>query len=551
VSGDVHIFTDASEMAIIGDLTGLEPNVNAATDCTAKNGCGVHVHSGTACTDSTTQGGHFFPKGGSWVTDPWASVIYKSTNATGHSAFSLPQLSTGAYDIGGKAFVVHNKHGSRVACGVLVEVTDGVVSTVTSSLKPGGPLARVTMYTSGSEVIFAGSASGLEPDLTDGANCTATNGCGIHVHRGTACTDSASQKGHYYDSSALSVDPWLLVKYAPSSTAGAAAFIFRTDVGYASAGVDGRAFVVHNNAGARTACGLLGRGLAPGKAGANHNFTIPHLDSMHARWFPCSARTNPTLGKKPKAASMATGIPVGRTRLGLPDFDPQFLSAAAGGSLDFAIAELSDDEPSSSHKAKGPTEPLPSWMDCAKYDCPEEKNIDSQCAMVELPTCYEPVPEANADECLLGAERLPVFVKCFRGKGKDDRKALWMMQGGPGGSAEIFEYLMFTLKANLGDSWDVCYMDHRGTGRSSFLGCPSIQAEQPGSPDGPAIGSEEVGQCAESMRWNLHNSTFAYSTTSAAMDLVSVFQRLNVDLGIKPYLYGVSYGELLIIYVYP
>ena len=173
-------------------------------------------------------------------------------------------------------------------------------------------------------------------------------------------------------------------------------------------------------------------------------------------------------------------------------------------------------------------------MDCARYDCEEEKSVDSQCAMVELPTCYSPVPEANTGECSLGDQKLPVFVKCFRGKGVN-RKALWMMQGGPGGSAEIFEYLMFTLKANLGPEWDVCYMDHRGTGRSSYLGCPSIQAEQPGSPDGPAIGSDEVGQCAESMRWNLHNSTFAYSATHAAMDLVSVFQRLNVDVGITPY----------------
>ena len=331
VSGDVVVFGDTTELAMIGTVSGLEPSLDAAgTDCAATNGCGVHVHSGTSCTDPASQGGHYYPaetpsSTSPWITDPWAKVRYQSTNASGDAELNIPQLTTGAYDIGGKVFIVHNSTGGRVACGVLTEVTDGVVSTVTSALLPGAPLARVTMFTQGQRVVFAGSASGLEPDLIDGTNCTAKNGCGVHVHKGKSCADAASQEGHYYDSAAIAVDPWLQIKYAPSSPSGNAAFIFRTEVGYAASGgadVDSWAFVVHNSAGVRTACGLLGRGIAPGKPGANHNFTIPDRHSMHARWFPCSARTNPTMGPKPKAASMATGVPVGQTRLGFPEFDP-------------------------------------------------------------------------------------------------------------------------------------------------------------------------------------------------------------------------------------
>ena len=47
-------------------------------------------------------------------------------------------------------------------------------------------------------VCFVGSAMSLEPDLESvhgggGSDCTAGNGCGVHIHAGTGCGDKAAQ----------------------------------------------------------------------------------------------------------------------------------------------------------------------------------------------------------------------------------------------------------------------------------------------------------------------------------------------------------------------
>ena len=50
-------------------------------------------------------------------------------------------------------------------------------------------------------ICFVGSGEGLEPDLAStygggGTDCTAANGCGVHIHSGFGCTDSSAQ-GEY------------------------------------------------------------------------------------------------------------------------------------------------------------------------------------------------------------------------------------------------------------------------------------------------------------------------------------------------------------------
>ena len=47
-------------------------------------------------------------------------------------------------------------------------------------------------------VCFVGSAATLEPDIKlvyggEGADCTAANGCGVHVHAGTDCVNTETQ----------------------------------------------------------------------------------------------------------------------------------------------------------------------------------------------------------------------------------------------------------------------------------------------------------------------------------------------------------------------
>jgi len=253
-TGEVTIFTSTSGLTGTGSGTGLEPSLTAASkgglNCTATNGCGVHVHSGTACTNASTQGGHYF----SSARDPWIPVGYTSTSSKGDASFKF-DISDGATDIAGKPFIVHSNGGGRVACGLLSEVTSGVRVASLAQLSTSGVTGSVTIYAASDKVIGAGSAMGLEASLADpsvgGSDCTAMNGCGVHVHSGTACTDATTQGGHYYTGRS---DPWEQIRYSSTDASGSASFIFSVN---GPSDVTGKPFIIHNNAGGRVSCGLL------------------------------------------------------------------------------------------------------------------------------------------------------------------------------------------------------------------------------------------------------------------------------------------------------
>jgi Cu/Zn superoxide dismutase len=131
---------EAGEVCFFGKAYGLERELVSfkadpvGVDCTAGNGCGVHVHSGTSCTNSTMQGGHFY----STTNDPWATTGYLTTDADG-SALFFDCVSTGETDMEGHAFVVHANDGSRVSCGLLMSVPEEASSP--SSAGKLAPLA--------------------------------------------------------------------------------------------------------------------------------------------------------------------------------------------------------------------------------------------------------------------------------------------------------------------------------------------------------------------------------------------------------------------------
>ena len=83
-----------------GHISGLQAGLETAT-CTATNGCGVHIHAGMGCEDSTAQGGHYFVD--PVMSDPWVEARY-SSDADGMSTFS-DTLMIGTDDIEGRAFV--------------------------------------------------------------------------------------------------------------------------------------------------------------------------------------------------------------------------------------------------------------------------------------------------------------------------------------------------------------------------------------------------------------------------------------------------------------
>lgn len=115
-------------------------------------------------------------------------------------------------------------------------------------------------------VCFVGCGAGLTPDIASvygggGEQCSAANGCGVHVHSGFGCEDSAAQGGHWYDSATVAVDPWKQVGYKLTSADGTAEFTDCVQVGYDVKSdpdlLKGRAFVVHNEDGSRASCGCI------------------------------------------------------------------------------------------------------------------------------------------------------------------------------------------------------------------------------------------------------------------------------------------------------
>ncbi len=101
-------------------------------DCNFTNGCGVHVHNGTSCNDTLTQGGHFY---GDVAIDPWLYTMYYSTDFLGE-AYYTGCVETGISDdsmFSDRPFIVHSNNGSRVSCGMLQ------VSAVASPTAPSTP----------------------------------------------------------------------------------------------------------------------------------------------------------------------------------------------------------------------------------------------------------------------------------------------------------------------------------------------------------------------------------------------------------------------------
>ncbi|CAJ1965219.1 unnamed protein product [Cylindrotheca closterium] len=201
-SGSVVVFADTSDGTTVGyggHVMGLEPGL-LASDCPATNGCGVHIHSGMGCEDSAAQGGHYFAD--PIMTDPWITAQY-SSDAEGSTTFGA-SLEMGTVDLEGRAFVVHAEDGSRVGCGILSKVESHLGAGL-ASLGDSSAMGSVTaLPVADTDLIcYMGYAMNLEPDLSafyaphQGPNCTATNGCGTHVHAGTSCDSTETQMGHY------------------------------------------------------------------------------------------------------------------------------------------------------------------------------------------------------------------------------------------------------------------------------------------------------------------------------------------------------------------
>lgn len=152
-------------------------------------------------------------------------------------------------------------------------------------------------------------------------------------------------------------------------------------------------------------------------------------------------------------------------------------------------------------------------------------------------------PEGFRDECAAIAmpldhddpagEKIDVFIS-RRGSGS---RQLWLLQGGPGASAEAF-FGWHDFLSMVDPELEVYTIEHRGVGESTRLGCGG---ERPGSRGGFQIVSEEWASCRDDVIAEWGDRLHFFSTTQAAHDLAYAIE-LTRRPDTSVFVYGGSYG---------
>ncbi|GLE08123.1 hypothetical protein PINS_up019085 [Pythium insidiosum] len=153
-----------------------------------------------------------------------------------------------------------------------------------------------------------------------------------------------------------------------------------------------------------------------------------------------------------------------------------------------------------------------------------------------MPMCHDGICTSN--------KKIKVYVKRIKAKGPTG-KAMWVLQGGPGYSSAGLEVFMKDLFDELKGEVSIYTMDHRGVARSSgelFI-CDTADKVAQGSPHGLSSDFTNLPACIENVRAKIEDKSVAFSTTSAARDLVHLIDLFNKNE--KVMVYGCSYGSYL------
>lgn len=129
---------------------------------------------------------------------------------------------------------------------VVAIVSSTGIHVYVTNLKPivntkSGVFGKVIIFTNDNingSISYNGYANGLQMNLGP-INCTALNGCGVHIHNGTSCTDLDTQGGHYYVDP-ITVDPWIEVRYSSNSN-GSTTFSGIVNIG--TKNIEGKPFI--------------------------------------------------------------------------------------------------------------------------------------------------------------------------------------------------------------------------------------------------------------------------------------------------------------------
>lgn len=203
-------------------------------------------------------------------------------------------------------------------------------------------------------------------------------------------------------------------------------------------------------------------------------------------------------------------------------------STADSGGADGGDGSTSDDDGDTGDTGTGGTgtdggdDPI-MWEPCPVFT--GGQGNDAECATVDVPIDWDDP----------GGDTIELFVK--RVLGGDPGPQVWFLMGGPGGASHGYEYYadFFT---SYDPTWSVYLLDHRGTGRSTRLGCA---AEGNNTPGGYQIELEEWPDCIDELVSNWGADLAHFDTTNAAHDLGWLIERTREPDQIV-HVHGGSYG---------
>lgn len=193
----------------------------------------------------------------------------------------------------------------------------------------------------------------------------------------------------------------------------------------------------------------------------------------------------------------------------------------SGISADDTVPTADTLESPDTHPDAAPLPPL-EWATCDTTIWPigyPKPSFAIQCTQIEVPLDYDH-PEG---------EQLSLRVARHNSKAFPTGKAIFNLAGGPGGTAVGQSGTIHLYMPKLRDSFDLIYVDQRGTGASSPLVC---------SAGYPETKQQWISCADEHQDKNLNQ----FLTVNAAHDLEQVRKRLGYD---KIYLRGGSYGTRL------
>jgi hypothetical protein len=139
-------------VCFVGRAAVLEPNIRSvyggwpwgrSGDCAATNGCATVIHAGDDCTDIESQGETWY-NNETIPYDPWAPIGYRRTDWSGYGKYAacvttgFNNLMDDPNQLIGHPFIIYDRFGERVSCGLISEAPEDFVSptALTTEIEP-------------------------------------------------------------------------------------------------------------------------------------------------------------------------------------------------------------------------------------------------------------------------------------------------------------------------------------------------------------------------------------------------------------------------------